>query len=198
MGKFLLLASSIAPSSENLLTFLGISYITGDFNLDLLQSQNNSITAEFVENLFPFSFFSLNKKINAYNSVFCNINRRHIHKQHFNHCQKRTHCYRYFGPFSDIFNFFKRMRQISERLFCLSEIWRIRLGLRDTSTKRREEFNIVLRNADRCFINKAEDANTAYDSFLEKYIGIFDTCFPFRNVEGKELSEIATPWISVG
>ena len=90
------------------------------------------------------------------------------------------------------------MRQISERLFCLSEIWRIRLGLRDTSTKRREEFNIVLRNADRCFINKAEDANTAYDSFLEKYIGIFDTCFPFRKVEGKELSEIAKPWISVG
>lgn len=105
MGKFLLLASSIAPSSENLLTFLGISYITGDFNLDLLQSQNNSITAEFVENLFPFSFFALNKKINAYSSVFCNINRRHIHKQHFNHCQKRTHYYRYFGPFSDIFNF---------------------------------------------------------------------------------------------
>lgn len=62
MGKFLLLASSIAPSSENLLTFLGISYITGDFNLDLLQSQNNSVTAEFVENLFPFSFFALNKK----------------------------------------------------------------------------------------------------------------------------------------
>lgn len=105
MGKFLLLASSIAPSSENLLTFLGISYITGDFNLDLLQSQNNSVTAEFVENIFPFSFFALNKKINAYNSVLCNINRRHIHKQHFNHRQKRTHCYRYFGPFSDIFNF---------------------------------------------------------------------------------------------
>lgn len=62
MGKFLLLASSIAPSSENLLTFLGISYITGDFNLDLLQSQNNSVTAKFVENLFPFSFFALNKK----------------------------------------------------------------------------------------------------------------------------------------
>ena len=62
MGKFLLLALSIAPSSENLLTFLGISYITGDFNLDLLQSQNNSVTAEFVENLFPFSFFALNKK----------------------------------------------------------------------------------------------------------------------------------------
>ena len=113
------------------------------------------------------------------------------------------------------------------------------MGLRDTSTKRREEFNIVLRNADRFFINKAEDANTAYDSFLEIRIFllykarfhvpskalllfyytlgypyltycnlVWDSTYPtnllvaestcYRNIEGKELSEIAKPWISVG
>ena len=39
------------------------------------------------------------------------------------------------------------------------------LLLRDTSTKRRKELNIVLRDTDWCFVN--EDANIAYDSFLE-------------------------------
>ena len=39
------------------------------------------------------------------------------------------------------------------------------LLLRDTSTKRRKELNIVLRDTGWCFVN--EDANIAYDSFLE-------------------------------
>ena len=63
------------------------------------------------------------------------------------------------------------------------------LVLRDTSTKRRNEFNIVLHDTDWCFVNEAEDANIAYDSFIGKKIGIFDTCFPFKNVKGRELNK---------
>ena len=40
------------------------------------------------------------------------------------------------------------------------------LVLRDTSTKRRKEFNIALRDTDRCFVK--EDANMSNDSFIEK------------------------------
>ena len=40
------------------------------------------------------------------------------------------------------------------------------LVLRDTSTKRRKEFNIALRDTDRCFVK--EDANISNDSFIEK------------------------------
>ena len=40
------------------------------------------------------------------------------------------------------------------------------LVLRDTSTKRRNEFNIALRDTDRCFVK--EDANISNDSFIEK------------------------------
>ena len=40
------------------------------------------------------------------------------------------------------------------------------LVLRDTSTKRRKEFNIALRDTDWCFVK--EDANISNDSFIEK------------------------------
>lgn len=36
-----------------------VCYISADFNLDLLQFQNNSITAQFLENPFSFSFLPL-------------------------------------------------------------------------------------------------------------------------------------------
>ena len=56
----------------------------------------------------------------------------------------------------------------------------------------------MLRGADWQFFNEAEGANTANDVFIEKYKGIFDTCFPFKNVKGKELTKITKPWISSG
>lgn len=51
------------------------------------------------------------------------------------------------------------------------------LALRDTNTKRRKEFNVALCDTDWSFINEAEDVNIAYDSFIEKYVGIVCTCF---------------------
>ena len=37
------------------------------------------------------------------------------------------------------------------------------------------------------FISEAEDVNIVYDSFIEKYIGIICTCFPFNNVKKKRV-----------
>ena len=51
------------------------------------------------------------------------------------------------------------------------------LALRDTNTKRRKEFNVALCDTDWSFINEAEDVNIAYDSSIEKYVGIVCTCF---------------------
>lgn len=45
---------------------------------------------------------------------------------------------------------------------------------------------------------KAEDVITAYDVFIVKYKGVFDTCFPFKNVKGKEFTKITKPLISRG
>ena len=50
-------------------------------------------------------------------------------------------------------------------------------------------------DTDWCFVNEFEDANLANDPFVEKYKGIFDICFPFKNVKEKELTKITKPWI---
>lgn len=70
--------------------------------------------------------------------------------------------------------------------------------MRDTSTRQIDELNIALRGTDLHFVIEAKDANTAYDVLIEKYKGIFDTCFPFKNVKGKEFAKMAKPWISRG
>ena len=44
-----------------------------------------------------------------------------------------------------------------------------------------------MRDTDWCFVK--EDANIAYDSFIEKNTGIFDTYFPFNIIKGKELTK---------
>ena len=43
--------------------------------------------------------------------------------------------------------------------------------------------------------NIANDANTAYNVFIEKYTGLFDTCFPFKT-KGKALNSFRKPWLS--
>ena len=61
------------PPSENTLKFIekvneiisGVTkgnkhfYITGDFNLDLLKHESHSVTAQFIESLFAFSFLPM-------------------------------------------------------------------------------------------------------------------------------------------
>ena len=38
-------------------------YITGDFNLDLLKHESHSVTAQFIESLFAFSFLPMITKL---------------------------------------------------------------------------------------------------------------------------------------
>ena len=111
------------------------------------------------------------KETNAYNLVFCDINLQHIYEQQFNHSRKQPYCYRYFGPFSDIFNCFRRMRQAERQKRLSSERYKY---------KAKKWIKYVSRDTDWCFVNEAEDANIAYDSLIEKYLGIFHTCFPLR------------------
>ena len=54
--------------------------------------------------------------------------------------------------------------------------------IRDTSAKRVGEFRRKLENTNWYFYdqaNNAKDPKTAYNVFIDKYTGLFDTCFPF-------------------
>ena len=44
--------------------------------------------------------------------------------------------------------------------------------------------------------NNANDPNTAYNIFIDKYTGLFDTCFPFKTIKGKALNSFRKPWLT--
>ena len=55
--------------------------------------------------------------------------------------------------------------------------------IRDTRAKRVNEFRRKLENTNWDFCdqaNNAKDPNTAYNVFIDKYTGLFDTCFPLK------------------
>ena len=70
---------------------------------------------------------------------------------------------------------------------------------RDTSEKRVNEFRHKLENTNWDFsdqANNANDPNTAYNIFIDKYIGLFDACFPFKTIKGKALNSFRKPWLT--
>lgn len=71
--------------------------------------------------------------------------------------------------------------------------------IRDTSEKRVNEFRHKLENtnwdsSDQA--NNANDPNTAYNIFSDKYTGLFDACFPFKTIKGKALNSFRKPWLT--
>ena len=71
--------------------------------------------------------------------------------------------------------------------------------IRDTSEKRVNEFRHKLENTNWDFsdqANNANDPNTAYNIFIDKYTGLFDTCFPFKTIKGKALNSFRKPWLT--
>ena len=71
--------------------------------------------------------------------------------------------------------------------------------IRDTRAKRVNEFRRKLQNTkrDSCDqANNAKDPNTAYNVFIDKYTGLFDTCFPFKTIKGKTLNTFRKPWLT--
>ena len=63
--------------------------------------------------------------------------------------------------------------------------------IRDTSEIRVNEFRYKLENTNWDFSDRANDANdpnTAYNIFINKYTGLFDKCFPFKTIKGKALN----------
>ena len=44
--------------------------------------------------------------------------------------------------------------------------------------------------------NNANDPNTANNILIDKYTGLFDTCFPFKTIKGKALNSFRKPWLT--
>ena len=74
--------------------------------------------------------------------------------------------------------------------------------IRDTSEIRVNEFRHKLQNTNLDFSDQANNANdvndpnTAYNIFINKYTGLFDTCFHFKTIKGKALNSFRKPWFT--
>ena len=67
--------------------------------------------------------------------------------------------------------------------------------IRDTSEIRVNEFRHKLENTNWDFsdqANNANDPNTAYNIFIDKYTGLF----PFKTIRGKALNSLRKPWLT--
>ena len=67
------------------------------------------------------------------------------------------------------------------------------ITVRDMSEKRTEELKTKVENTDWEFDKESGDPNTSYDVFIEKFTGLFDSCFPFKIFRGKALNSFKKP-----
>ena len=191
------------PPSENTLEFVekvneiisGVTkgnkhcYITGDFNLDLLKHESHSVTAQFIESLFAFGFLPMITKptrITAHSATLID----NIFTNNTTVSSKNgliiSDISDHLPIFSIVFGDYLRKDSNS-------------FTIRDTSEKRVNEFRHKLENTNWDFsdqANNANDPNTAYNIFIDKYTGLFDTCFPFKTIKGKALNSFRKPWLT--
>ena len=183
------------PPSENTLEFVekvneiisGVTkdykhcYITGDFNLDLLKHESHSVAAQFIESLFAFSFLPMMTKptrITAHSATLID----NIFTNNTTVSSKNgliiSNILDHLPIFSNAFGDYLRQDSNS-------------FTIQDTREKRVNEFRHKLENTNWDFSNQASNANdpnTVYNVFIDKYTGLFDTCFPFKTIKGKALN----------
>ena len=163
-------------------------YITGDFNLDLLKHESHSITAQFLEALFLYGFLPMITKptrITAHSATLID----NIFTNNTTFSSKNGLIVSDISDHLPVFSIVTAGR--SSRLKNKNYI-----TVGDMSEKRTEEFKTKLENTDWEFDKESGDPSASYDVFIEKFTGLFDSCFPFKIVRGKALNSFKKPWLT--
>ena len=151
-------------------------YITGDCSLDLLKHESHSVTAQFSESLFALGFLPMITKptrITAHSATLIgNI-----------FTNNTTLSSRSGLIISDISDHLPIFSIVFGHYLCKDSN---SFTIRDTSEIRVNEFRLKLENTKWDFSDQAND----------KYIGLFDTCFPFKTIKGKALNSFRKPWLT--
>ena len=157
--------------------------------MDLLKHESHSVTAQFIESLFAFSFLPMITKptrITAHSATLTD----NIFTNNTTVSSKNgliiSDISDHLPIFSIVFGDYLRKDSNS-------------FTIRDTSEKRVNEFRHKLENTNWDFSDQANNANgpnTAYNIFIDKYTGLFDACFPFITIEGKALNSFGKPWLT--
>lgn len=152
--------------------------------MDLLKHESHSVTAQFIESRFAFSFLPMITKPTRITSRSATL----IDNIFTNNATVSTKNGLIISDISDSIVFGDYLRKDSNSF-----------TIRDTSKKRVNEFRHKLENTNWDFsdqANNANDPNTAYNIFIDKYTGLFDACFPFKTIKGKALNSFRKPWLT--
>ena len=166
-----------------------VYYITGDFNLDLLKHESHSVTAQFIESLFAFSSLPMITKPTRITTHSATL----IDNMFTNNLTVSSRNCLIISDISDHLPIFSIVFGDHLRKDSNSFTFRV------TSEKRVNEFRHKLENTNWNFsdqVNIANDPNTAYNIFIDKYTGLFDACFPFKTIKGKALNSFRKPWLT--
>ena len=170
--------------NESLSSLTRANKLTGDFNLDLMKHETHSITAQFFEVTFSYGLIPLITKptrITAHSVTLID----NIFTNNTNVLSKNGLI---ISDLSDHFPIYSAIATDHH-----SEKGRHHIIVGDINEIRIQDFKSKLANIDWTSTKNAPDTNAMYDSFIEKYTGLFDSCFPFRTIKGKALNSFRKP-----
>ena len=164
-----------------------VSYLMGDFNLNLMNQQSHSFTGEFLDALYSNMFFPL---ITRPTRITCH-SATLIDNIFVNQFFDRSTSGLFFTDISDhmpIFSihFDTSISASNETVF-----------VRDVNQVNTTKVLSHLERIDWSQYATLDDPNNAYNSFFKQYSTAYDSCFPLKKTKVSNY-RLSKPWLSKG
>lgn len=159
----------------------------GDFNIHLLHYNSHSHASQFLDNLFSFMLCPLISKPTRLTSHSATL----IDNIFTNNL---TH-----NSTSGLL--INDLSELSTPVFddiappCTKDF---KKQVRDFSDKNVIKFKSFIKDYNWQEVFESDDPNEAYNNFIDKFMHIYNSCFPLKNLKGKALKTAMNPWMSKG
>ena len=201
-GKNIVIGIIYRPPSQNVNVFLShyndlmakiskenkICYLMGDFNLNLLNYDNHTLTGEFLDGIYSNSFIPLitrPTRITAHTSTLID----YIFTNNF--CSNLVSGL----LFTDISDHLPVFVINSEDMNVCQKTKKI--NVRDKNKTNMNKFIEQLGCVNWSCLESYDDPCNSYNKFLAEYTKVYNTCFPIKSIKVKH-HRIDKPWLSRG
>ena len=167
-----------------------VVYIMGDFNIDMLKLKEHNKTSVYIENLFSHGYLPLiTKPTRVTDHSATLIDHIYTNKQTINATSGII-----ITDISDHFGIFSTIQHAHIKSLATQKSKLVRL-FSDHNIK---NFNNVLRQSDFTSVLNHNNANLAYNSFLDIYKEAYDLAFPLKEIRLIKKYNKRSPWITKG
>lgn len=166
-------------------------YLIGDFNLDLLKSENHSLTADFLNTLYSCSYFPTITKPSRITKTSATLIDNILTNSLTSPCTSGL----LVTDISDHLPIFHIIEYVCNRD---KKIEYEKRKCRKFNRKNIDSFKHVLSEETWDCVQNNTNANSAYCDFMQIFNSHFDTCFPLSNSTAKQNLGIDKPWFTTG